>query len=56
MFQEVSVIKIKHNGSTAGDADASVEIPKLHNIKLLIIHMMNIFLICILLHANSKSG
>ena len=43
------------NESTAG-ADASVEVPKLHNIKLLIafIHMMNIF--AILLHVNSKSG
>ena len=41
------------NESTAG-ADASVEMPKLHNIKLLI--ALNIFAKIILLHANSKSG
>ena len=45
------------NESTAG-ADASVEMPKLHNIKLLIAFiLMNIFaIIIILLHANSKSN
>ena len=42
----------KENESTAG-ADASVEMPKLHNIKLLIafIHMINNL---ILLHAKTQ--
>ena len=51
-----------HNESTAG-ADASMEVPKLHNIMLAFIHTLFIIIminILILLHAeskeNSKSG
>ncbi len=46
-----------YNESTAG-ADASVEMPKLRNIKLLIafIHMMNIFALINFAACNSNSG